>query len=215
MCYADIQKGRAAFESKKYDLAYKELRPIADSGNAKAQYLIGQLYHHGNGVEKNEKEAVAWYFKAARGGYDEAQFALSDMYQAGKGAEKDESLASYWQWRAAYSLMKQTTWNLAAEYEKEIATPTRTAAVKKQCSKPDYPEEARAANQQGKVALFFIVGKDGNVIDLGVMQSSGWPILDQASLKSFKSCTFDPATVDGIPVESVFAMSYTWKLRRP
>ena len=45
-----------------------ELVKKAEAGDAKAQFLLGACYYEGEGVEKDEKEAVKWYTKSAEQG---------------------------------------------------------------------------------------------------------------------------------------------------
>ena len=89
---ADLDEGKKAYESKNYVLALHELRPLAESGDAEAEALLGAMYLQGNGVDKNGSEAASWYSKAATHGNTEAQLVLSDMYRDGKGVEKDATM---------------------------------------------------------------------------------------------------------------------------
>lgn len=50
-----------------------------------AQYNVGNDYLLGQGVEKDEKQAIRWYELAADQGYASAQFELADCYMQGKG----------------------------------------------------------------------------------------------------------------------------------
>ena len=57
---------------------------------------------------------------------------------------------------------------------------------------PKYPLLARRRGFQGKVVLEVLVSPVGNVIDLHVLSSSGYPILDRAAKSSVKNWTFEP-----------------------
>lgn len=57
---------------------------------------------------------------------------------------------------------------------------------------PKYPVLARRRGFQGNVVLEVLVGPIGNVIDLRVLSSSGYPILDRAAKSSVKNWTFEP-----------------------
>ena len=66
VCYAqDFNKGFNALVSQDYATALRELRPLADQGNASAQFLLGGMYDEGNGVIQDYKETVKWYRMAA------------------------------------------------------------------------------------------------------------------------------------------------------
>ena len=57
----DLQKGYDAFEAGDYATALQEWRPLAEQGDADAQYFLGVMYEKGNGVPKDYAEAVKWY----------------------------------------------------------------------------------------------------------------------------------------------------------
>jgi protein TonB len=57
---------------------------------------------------------------------------------------------------------------------------------------PKYPAVARRRGFQGNVVLEVLVGPAGNVIELHVLSSSGYPILDRAAKSSVKNWTFEP-----------------------
>jgi protein TonB len=57
---------------------------------------------------------------------------------------------------------------------------------------PKYPVVARRRGFQGNVVLEVLVGPVGNVIELHVLSSSGYPILDRAAKSSVKNWTFEP-----------------------
>ena len=61
----DIQKGADAFQSLDYATALKEWRPLAEQGDAEAQYNLGIMYANGQDVPRDCKAAVMWYRKAA------------------------------------------------------------------------------------------------------------------------------------------------------
>jgi TPR repeat protein len=60
-------------------------RSSAEKGDAKAQFNLGKIYFHGQGVPQDYAEAVRWYRKAADQGYANAQYALGFMYHKGQG----------------------------------------------------------------------------------------------------------------------------------
>ncbi len=49
---ADYQKGAAAYESGDYATALRELEPLAEQGDARAQYNLGWIYAEGRGVPR-------------------------------------------------------------------------------------------------------------------------------------------------------------------
>ena len=47
---ADFQKGLTAAQSGDFATALREWTPLAEQGNAVAQYNLGWMYEHGKGV---------------------------------------------------------------------------------------------------------------------------------------------------------------------
>lgn len=76
-------------------------RSMAEKGDAYSQYMLGLTYAQGNGVEKDQSEAVKWYRKAAEQGLAEAQSLLGSCYELGKGVEKNQFEAVKWYRKAA------------------------------------------------------------------------------------------------------------------
>ncbi len=72
----DFQKGLAAAQAGDFATALKEWKPLAEAGNADAQYNLGLMYTNGDGVPQDYKEAVKWYRLAAEQGYADAQTIL-------------------------------------------------------------------------------------------------------------------------------------------
>jgi len=92
--------------------------------------------------------------------------------------------------------------------------PTRTAAGVNvnQCEKPEYPSASRRLEEEGTVALRFLVGVDGKVLQSEIEKSSGFKRLDEAARSGLSKCQFRPALVDGKPEQAWASMKYTWRL---
>jgi len=77
--------------------AFRMMLPLAENGNARAQFYIGCRYIDGWGVARDETKAVEWITKAAQGGNAEAQFNLGVFYRDGRhGKAKDPVEARKW-----------------------------------------------------------------------------------------------------------------------
>ena len=97
---ADFQKGLDAANRGDYATAFKEWKPLADQGDAVAQYNLGWMYNKGKGVTQDYKEALKWYRLAADQGDVVAQNNLGEMYAGGEGVIQDYKEAVKW-WRLA------------------------------------------------------------------------------------------------------------------
>ncbi len=87
--WAGFDEGVAAYDRGDYATALRELRPLAEQGDAAAQYNLGGMYYGGYGVPQDYAEAVKWYRKAAEQGHALAQNNLAFMYYAGQGVTRD------------------------------------------------------------------------------------------------------------------------------
>ena len=102
--FADLNAGLRALDKGDYDTALKELLPLARQGNPEAQFGLGFMYRHGGqGVPKNNKEAVKWYRLAADQGDFGAQNNLGHMYEHGLGVPQDYIQAHMWYNLAGYA----------------------------------------------------------------------------------------------------------------
>ncbi len=71
--WAGFDEAVAAYKRGDYATAIREWRPLAEQGNAKAQFNLGVMYDRGLGVPQDYAEAVKWYRKAAEQGHAGAQ----------------------------------------------------------------------------------------------------------------------------------------------
>ncbi|CAB4415462.1 unnamed protein product [Rhizophagus irregularis] len=60
---------------KDYDKAFELFQQAANSGNSDAQYCLGLMYE----IKKDTDQAIYWYEKSAKQGYQEAQNALEKL----------------------------------------------------------------------------------------------------------------------------------------
>ena len=81
----DFQDAEDAYNRKDYKTAYKLLLPLAEQGDAAAQYNLGLMYYTGQGVPQDYIEAVKWYRLSAEQGYAEGQYNLGVIYHEGQG----------------------------------------------------------------------------------------------------------------------------------
>jgi TPR repeat protein len=73
------EDGIVAYNRGDYMPAIRLVRPLAEKGNARAQHLIGVMYHKGEGVARNPVRALAWFSLAAARGDRDAKAKLRDL----------------------------------------------------------------------------------------------------------------------------------------
>jgi TPR repeat protein len=103
VCYADFDAGLAAYDHGDYATAVREWQPIADRGDANAEYNMGLLFACGQGVPLDYQKAAEWYRKAAEQGVAAAQFNLAVLYANGNGVPHSNQQAAEWFRKAAES----------------------------------------------------------------------------------------------------------------
>ena len=112
-------------KEKKLPFDFKSLNPLAEKGNAMAQFKLGGMFYLGDGVEKDLKEADRWWLKAAGSfrkaalkGDAEAQMNLGYMYDRGNGVSKNLKRANWWIRKAADQGYARAQTDLAYGYER-------------------------------------------------------------------------------------------------
>lgn len=54
----DFEVGLAAYEKNDYVAALREWRPLAEQGNADAQFVLALMYNEGDGVRQDRQESL-------------------------------------------------------------------------------------------------------------------------------------------------------------
>ncbi|TDI73564.1 MAG: sel1 repeat family protein, partial [Betaproteobacteria bacterium] len=84
----DLEDGIEAHYKGNDAQALELLRPLAQEGDAAAQFFLGRIFVK-TGSVPNYQEAVRWYRLAAEQRVAAAQYSLGRMYAAGKGVAQD------------------------------------------------------------------------------------------------------------------------------
>ena len=100
-----IYMARQYYEQGRYLDAAKQLRPLADGGNAEAQSMAARLFFEGKGVQRNVTQGVKYAQMALKQGYSvpaDVKAALAECYMKGTGTAKNET--------RAWNLVKNTVY---------------------------------------------------------------------------------------------------------
>ncbi|MCB1856082.1 MAG: energy transducer TonB [Halieaceae bacterium] len=77
----------------------------------------------------------------------------------------------------------------------------------------EYPGSAKARRLEGWAYYSYVVGIDGKVDKVTIHDSSGIDVLDQELVRSLRSRVYEPATLNGLPVEEYHGvLPFTFKL---
>lgn len=83
-----VRAGVDAWQAGNHEEAVRQWRPLADRGDADAQYNLAQAYKLGRGVPLNMTLAEQWYERAARQGHEQAGANLGlILFQNGRRRE--------------------------------------------------------------------------------------------------------------------------------
>ena len=91
-----LEDAASAHERGDDATAVQLLRPLAEEGNAFAQFALGFIYDTAEGIPQDDAEAAKWYRKAADQGVAGAQYNLGAMYADGHGVPLDYVEAYKW-----------------------------------------------------------------------------------------------------------------------
>jgi len=122
-----------AFKRRDFATAFREWRPLAEQGDAKAQHGLGYMYLNGWGVTRDYAEAVKWIRNAADQGYASAQGNLGVMYTVGQGVTRDYVQAHMWLNLAVAQGNKQAAKNRDGVVKR--MTPTQIAEAQRLAAK--------------------------------------------------------------------------------
>jgi TPR repeat protein len=113
----------AAYQRGDYETAFELLKPLADKGNADAQFTVGLMYELGQGIAQNYDEAQKWYRLSADQGNVASQFNLAVIYYIGAGVPPDDTEAAHWYALAASQGFVPAQYNLGYLYYKGYGVP--------------------------------------------------------------------------------------------
>jgi len=111
-----LEDANDAYHEKAYAKAAELWRPLAEKGDAAAQFSLGTLYAEGKGVEQNDATAFLWFQRAANQGDAAAQYNMGASYAEGAGIGKSYVDAAKWFRRAADQGMAFAQLNLGLLY---------------------------------------------------------------------------------------------------
>ncbi|WP_308568434.1 tetratricopeptide repeat protein [uncultured Haemophilus sp.] len=111
-----FQQGFEATTRGDYKTAFKLWLPLAEQGDADAQFNLGVMYDKGRGAKQDDVEAVKWYRQAAEQGNEMAQYNLGVMYTNGRGVKQDDFEAVKWYRKAAEQGTAQAQAQLGFSY---------------------------------------------------------------------------------------------------
>lgn len=105
-------RGEKAAKRDDFATAIEAWRPLAERGDADAQFRLGVLHERGLGTREDPFAAAKWYRRAAEQGFHAAQVNLGLMLVQGRGVAVDEVAAAAWFDKAASANVPEGLANL-------------------------------------------------------------------------------------------------------
>lgn len=86
-----VDRAIQLMKQQNYTAALPILKPLAEQGNADAQFFLYLMYKEGEHIPRDDKQVAYWLEKLAKNGDAYAQFNLALMYRKGEGVQSDRS----------------------------------------------------------------------------------------------------------------------------
>lgn len=90
-----LEQARDLMEASRFVEAREALDPLARSGNADAEELIGVMYAMGLGVERDDRRAFEFYLRSSLKGHPGAQSGIGWYYEVGRGLPAPDFVRAY------------------------------------------------------------------------------------------------------------------------
>ena len=79
-------------------------------------------------------------------------------------------------------------------------------------TRPAYPVRAQREEMEGVVKAAVLIAADGSYLKGKIRKSSGWPLLDDATIAAAAGWCWKPTYENGVPVEAWQEFDYEWSL---
>jgi len=96
----------------------------------------------------------------------------------------------------------------AAARQREVAYPDYEKSPEL-----SYPPLAQQRGFQGKVMLKVMVSKEGRVLRVVLVKSSGHTVLDRAAVKAVREWVFNPGKLNGVPIDMWVMVPVVYRLK--
>lgn len=110
------------------------------------------------------------------------------------------------------AMAQQAVQHAVVENVRPEHVPASIVMETKHSNPPRYPSQAFRDEKEGEAILMVQVAADGQWVGATVLQSSGWPELDEAAQAATRKWRYLPASEDGVPVPGEIRVPVSFKL---
>jgi TonB family protein len=201
----ELEAGETAPAMRRLDGLLEEYAARAGSGPANQKNLGTLLLYRAIALQQGGRiEDAQWdwdlaaIFLPQAGSFDLSRFgeagrALS-AYAVGVGRTEPDPCASG-------DTVRETSQRAPGLKEPRVLKRVR----------PQYPPGARQLGGQGAVEVAAVIGETGAVARPRALGETPYPSLTYAALRSLREWRFEPATLNGRPVESCFSLTVRFR----
>jgi hypothetical protein len=140
--------GKTAEVDEGWDPVFHFQLRLAQQGNVKAQYILGEMYEQGRGVDKNYDTAIMWYQKAEQNGHPKAAKRISQIKESRRQEALEKARAEAEQKRLAEEKARQ----LALQKKRAAEERRRKAAEARAEAEAEAVAEAEAKAKAKQIA---------------------------------------------------------------
>ncbi len=174
VCLLGPQRGWTQEVPKLAAVDPASIQKKAREGSAEAAYILGTMYFHGRGVERDYAKATDAFTRAAELGIGMAQWHLGDLYAEGTKVPENDALAFRWFLAASLQGIAAAQYSLGERYLQARGTPAnpREAAYW-------FQESARQGHAAAQYSLALLYSS-GSGVEKDVATAYEWMILAAA-----------------------------------
>jgi TPR repeat protein len=100
--FSGWEEGLHFYNKGNYAAAYKQILPLAEQNDSKAQNMLAHLFYNGWGVNKDYAQSARWFHASASQGNPDSQWKLGRYFLLnGRGVQMDVAAALLWIEKAA------------------------------------------------------------------------------------------------------------------
>jgi uncharacterized protein len=207
---ADLANAMSAYKTGDFAKAREQFQALAGLGEGRAQFNLGAMALRGEGMAKDEGVAAGWLRASVQNGYKGMEENRLQLLEAGLSSVGQEAAAQILARYGRDALLTSVLPVRGPLRCKRQVTPPRT----QQMAQPTYPPLALRDRQDGIVILQFTVGIDGLARDPEVLAAAPVEKFDRYAIRAVLQSRFQPATLDGAPIEARMQVRHTFMIRQ-
>lgn len=182
--HADLPSAMQAHAKKDYTTAKQHFRALLPIRNEVAAYKLGLMAYNGEGEQQDVIQAAAYLALAKELKHQQADVLLQRLtrgFSEGQKAEYERRLSAL---RDSLLVNDIPTNPLLTQISQdEVTIPKGSKIIRKE---PSYPPQAAKNDITGYVKLTFVIGRDGQVSAVDVVESNPTGVFDKAALKAIE-----------------------------